>query len=472
MKKQSRDLTSEHAKFDDKIEQILGSTFPLPEKVEQAKKEAFEKVRAAAAESREKEEQKERMNETNKIKGRMDKRNMRKVYFGSFAGMAAVAAAVILSICMISPTVTARVPIVEHVFQEMGGILEFAGDYTKLAEPVKQAETGIESITAKGTTVTLSEVYCNETALSLSLVIHSEEKIPDTCVHENGKPEIDLSGLVDFDFDNEEGIDWAYAGDPSIDGALVDENTFAGVIRFEMGQYFAYAGLETEIPENFHVKLSISQIYGTKLKDTRPPMPKELREQYEIAMEENGLGLSDEDYEKFTEEQKEIEHQLFNDMWNAYYERYPDRQKYPNQYDNWFLEGPWDFEFEVKRNNENVIRKEINDVDENGLGIIAVTKTPVEIAVDMEQNLDYAVAILDAKGSLMGGDAVVYQNKVPVKGFDTSKIYIYICDYIEYMDEIKGCWWTDKYDISVRGEMFKELLDERALYRKEIVFEE
>jgi hypothetical protein len=189
-------------------------------------------------------------------------------------------------------------------------------------------------------------------------------------------------------------------------------------------------------------------------------------------MEENGLGLTDEDYEKFTEEQKEIEHQLFNDMWNAYYEQYPDRQKYPNQYDNWFLEGPWDFEFEVSRNNENVIRKEINDVDENGLGILAVTKTPMEIAVDMEENLDYAVVILDAKGSLMGGDAVVFQNKVPVNGFDTSKIDIYICDYIEYMDELKGYWWSDKYDESVKGEIFKELMDQRSLYHREIIFDE
>ncbi len=471
MKKQIEDLQSDDMSFEANIKKILGSTFPLPEKVEHAKQEAFEKVRAIAQEKEEKEELMDSMDKTVNITKRKDKQKIRKLYFGGFAA-AAVAAAVIISIWMISPTVTARVPIVEHVFQEMGGILEFAGDYTELAQPVKQAETGIESITANGTTVTLSEVYCNETALSLSLVIHSEEKIPDTCVHENGKPEIDFGGLVDFDFDNEEGIDWAYAGDPSIDGALVDDNTFAGVIRFEMGQYFAYAGLETEIPEKFQVKLSISQIYGTKLEDSRPPMPKELREEYEAAMEKNGLGLTDEDYEKFTEEQKEIEHQLFNDMWNAYYEQYPDRQKYPNQYDNWFLEGPWDFEFEVSRNNENVIRKEINDVDENGLGILAVTKTPMEIAVDMEENLDYAVVILDAKGSLMGGDAVVFQNKVPVNGFDTSKIDIYICDYIEYMDELKGYWWSDKYDESVKGEIFKELMDQRSLYHREIIFDE
>lgn len=155
-----------------------------------------------------------------------------------------------------------------------------------------------------------------------------------------------------------------------------------------------------------------------------------------------------------------------------YDELYPERQAYPNKYDNWFMSGPWNFTFDVSRNDKDVIRMEINDVNEVGLGIISVTKTPVEINVEMPENLVRFAAILDADGNLMGNDVPGYHNTAPVSGYDTSKIRVYICDYVEYMDELKGVWWSDGYDESVRGEVFKELLDEHCLYHKEIIFEE
>ena len=42
-----------------------------------------------------------------------------------------------------------------------------------------------------------------------------------------------------------------------------------------------------------------------------------------------------------------------------------------------------------------------------------------------------------------------------------SKIYVYVCDYTEYMDDIKG--YRNDAD-------FKKILEEKALYAKEIVF--
>lgn len=469
MDKQKEFLQADNLQLDDNIKKTLAGTFPLPPKVADAREEAYKKVRALADKESDTQQKDEDALEA-KREGGKSHQKLRKALLRGFAGTAAVAAAAFCCIYIVNPSVVAQVPIVSHVFEQIGGSLDFAGDYTGLAEQVKETEKGIESVTAEGTTITLSEVYCNETALYLSLVIHSEERIPDTFYDENGKPMISMYGQIDFDFDDEGAIDLVYVGDSEIDGKLVDDNTFAGVIRFDMGQHFSNKGIE--IPEKFKVQLSVPQIVGTKLHDTRPEMPKELKEQYEIAMEENGLGLTDEDYERFTEEQKDIEHQLFNDMWNAYYELYPDRQTYPNQYDNWFLYGPWDFAFDVARNDEAVIRKEINDINENGLGIISVTKTPMEINVEMPENLDCFAAILDADGNLMGNSVPGYDNAVPVNGYDTSKIYVYICDYVEYMDELKGVWWSGGYDESVKGEVFKELLDGRSLYSKEIIFDE
>ncbi len=470
MEKQRKILQTDNSQLDDNIKKTLAGTFPLPPKVAAAQRESFAKVRDMSKEKENRAQQNNGDILLGESGGGKSRRKIKKLLFRSFAGAAAVTAAAFCCIYIVNPSVAAQVPIVSHVFEQIGGALDFAGDYEKLAEPVQADEKGIESITIDGTNLTLSEVYCNGTALYLSLVVRSQEKIPDTFYDEDGKPMISMYGQIDFDFDEEGAIDLLYVGDSEVDGKLVDDNTFAGVIRFDMGQHFSDKGVE--IPDNFKVQLSVPQIVGTKLHDTRPEIPKELRDQYEAAMEENGLGLTEEDYERFTEEQKDIEHQLFNDMWNAYYELYPDRQTYPNQYDNWFLYGPWDFAFDVAKNDEDIIRKEINDINENGLGIISVTKTPMEINVEMPENLDCFAAILDANGNLMGNEVPGYGNDVPVNGYDTSRIYVYICDYVEYMDELKGVWWSGGYDESVKGEVFKELLDERSLYSREIIFEE
>lgn len=462
----------ETKRLDDHIKKILDGTFPLPENVETAKKEAFAKVRAMAEERERKKEQ-----------GFADiptyRQKNAKPLFRFFAG-AGVAAAVFSCICIANPAAAAQIPIVGHVFEKLGESLGFAGDYTDLAEPVKQSETAVENEDVhapisetyvkedEGVNVTISEAYCNDAALYLGLVIHSDEKLPATDLDQDDKPVIRVEGLADFDFDKEKAIDLSAGGDCYLDGVMEDENTYAGVIRFDMGQYFA--GKDIKIPKNFQVKLTVSRIVGTKPEDTSPEMPEALKGQYEAAMKENGLSVTDDAYEQFTEEEKETEHQLYLEMWNAYYEMYPEKLQYPNKYVNWWIDGPWDFEFDIAVKNKDVIRKDINDLNENGLGIIAVTKTPVEITVETGQNADYIVAVLDADGNLMTGDGS--SNTVSVSGHDTSKIDVYICDYIEYMDELKGYWWSDHYEERAKEKTFRQLLDERSLYHKEIRFDE
>lgn len=62
-------------------------------------------------------------------------------------------------------------------------------------------------------------------------------------------------------------------------------------------------------------------------------------------------------------------------------------------------------------------------------------------------------------------------NTVSVGDHDISKIDIYICDYVEYMDEIKG--YNFGRDIKDSGyDNFKDLLDAKALHHTEVVFEE
>ena len=70
----------------------------------------------------------------------------------------------------------------------------------------------------------------------------------------------------------------------------------------------------------------------------------------------------------------------------------------------------------------------------------------------------------------MGGDCLGLCT-VPISTYDASKVDIYICDYIEYMDELKGYWWSTDYKEKAKEKTFKQLLDERCLYHKEVTFE-
>ena len=97
-----------------------------------------------------------------------------------------------------------------------------------------------------------------------------------------------------------------------------------------------------------------------------------------------------------------------------------------------------------------------------------MTATPFEISVkelytEEADPADYYAVLLDADGKMirmaeMGGNS----EALPIYGHDISTVTVYICDYVEYMDELKG-----KAD----QPGFKDLMEERALYKKEVHFE-
>ncbi|MDO4306776.1 MAG: DUF4179 domain-containing protein [Eubacteriales bacterium] len=573
MKKQIEFPELENTRLDDKIRRIMQREFPLPEKAEAAKNEAFAQIKDRCKASID--------TEAGQIQGRDRCRNKantntrhtkrkQKAFFRAFAGTAA-AAAVFSAVCITNPAFAAQIPLVGHVFEEIGQSLGFSGDFSKYAKPLKetasggenQAEgteqaggnetvkavetaadtdgaqdtntedtgSGLYSMSHNGMTVTLSEVYCNDVALYVSMVITSEEEFPDTMLwdDETGTVILDLfNSTLKFSYNDNEIL-----ANEDVDGKMVDEHTYAGVLRCDLtsttdssdyesyykkrdefllekgitqdeldnmtkevsakicellgiedltDEAIALAGgpdikdymAEVEIPDSFSVELNIPQIVGTKANpETMPEMPEDLLAEYEKEMEEHGLGLTDEDYAGFTEEEAEIEHQLYIKMWNAYTERYPGAYGYPNDYQNWSVDGPWSFRFDVSKNTSETIVKQINDVDENGLGLVSVTKTPFEITIDDGGGYDYFTVALDANGDILPyGGVSGSANVLAVQDRDVSKIDIYICDYIEYMDELKGYYWSDDYEENKKTKTFKQLLDERALYHKEVTFED
>ena len=158
---------------------------------------------------------------------------------------------------------------------------------------------------------------------------------------------------------------------------------------------------------------------------------------------------------------------------NQYVQRYPDADEYPNQYENWWVDGPWEFDFDVTVDHSETISVKANQEGNCDIGEIEVTKTPFELALyyDYNKAADYFVAVLDADGELMGfGHQGGSTDEHPITGHDVSEVTVYVCDYMEYMDELKGYYYSSDYEEKAKEKTFKQLLDERCVYSEKVSF--
>lgn len=570
---------------DNAIEEIMQAEFPLPRQAEDAKNEAFARIREMAADSgnaentenmvqrlREKSTKKSTKKSTEsygkKSTGTVKSHKKFKAVYKTALGLTA-AAAVFSAVCITNPAFAENIPLVGNVFKQLGNSLGFYGDYSKYAKQLtdstedalsadadgsqegssnsqnvqaedqnttenhnadKTKDDQSYSKTVDGTTVTLSEVYCNELAMYLSMTIHTEDKFPDTFIRFDGKPDIMLSenSTVKYDYmDGKSNLFNAY-----LDGKMLDDNTYAGVLRIPVedmtvddagwtkfyevrNAFFKEKGIDVDsedfsfdklaqtlgmdeysdeklpqvggpaisdyvkdikVPDRFTMEMDLKDIVGTLPddQDTTPDIPQDLWDEYNQKMAEHGISTDDADYESLTEEQKNLEHQFFTEMWNEYYERYPEANEGNNRYNSWTLKGDWKFNVDVEKNTSDTVEKDVNVVDENGDGVLSITKTPFEITMKMQDpETKYVAVMLDANGDILpdGGVANGNAGTYAIQDRDISTVYIYLCDYYEYMDELKGYYWSDDYEEKAKTKTFKQLLDERAVAGTEVHFD-
>lgn len=570
---------------DNAIEEIMQAEFPLPKQAEDAKNTAFARIREMAAasgnaentenmvrrlseKSTKKSTEKSTGSSGKKSSGTVKSHKKFKAVYKTALGLTA-AAAVFSAVCITNPAFAENIPLVGNVFKQLGNSLGFYGDYSKYAKQLtdstedarsadadgsqegsnnsqnvqaedqnttendnsdKTKDNESYSKTVDGTTVTLSEVYCNELAMYLSMTIHTEDKFPDTFIRFDGKPDIKLSenSTVKYDYmDGKSNLFNAY-----LDGKMLDDNTYAGVLRIPVedmtvddagwtkfyevrNAFFKEKGIDVDsedfsfdklaqalgmdeysdeklpqvggpaisdyvkdikVPDRFTMELDLKDIVGAlpENQDTTPDIPQDLRDEYNQKMEEHGISTDDADYESLTEEQKNLEHQFFTEMWNEYYERYPEANEDDNRYNSWTLKGDWKFNVDVEKNTSDTVEKDVNVVDENGDGVLSITKTPFEITMKMQDpETKYVAVMLDANGDILpdGGVANGNADTYAIQDRDVSTVYIYLCDYYEYMDELKGYYWSDNYEEKAKTKTFKQLLDERAVAGTEVHFD-
>ena len=255
MKKQIDFPELENIQLDKEIKKTLEREFPLPETVENAQKAAFAQIKKLQGVTDEKQAYSDFVAAKTKKKSSHGRRWVRFC-----SGMAAAAAA-FSGVCIVNPAFAAQIQLVGHVFEELGESLGFSGDFSRYAKPVEDIQivyedseegseaadadtktetdagaTGNEdssySQTKNGMTVTLSEIYCNDEALYVSLVLHSEDEFPETMNFQNSDtPLINLMrSTMKFSFDDQEKL----LDMSSVDGKMIDDHTYAGVVRYDL----------------------------------------------------------------------------------------------------------------------------------------------------------------------------------------------------------------------------------------------
>ena len=381
------------------------------------------------------------------------------------AGITLGCAAAAFFFCMIlfltNPVMAENLPGIGNLFSLLQDKVSFFGNFEDYATPLERsAEDGLESEdnlaapdvenapeafsqTQDGLTITLSEVYADPLAVYLTVLIENDEPFPDSFVDQNGDQTLCLSIQSRLDFKESEDED--YFLPYYTEGAFLNDHSYSCILRLPLQERLDYQDPEgyQEVPDEIHLDFRVQQVLGY-LAD-----PQRWDSGY---TEEELAAMSDEEFQAVMAQMPE---------------EYLDR---PNKYENYWYDGSWDFSLDLTVDKSRTQVIEVNELNEKGVGLADVILTPYELVVNdlyapEVPFYDYFCVALDANGNRLPyndsfGNCAFYT----VQDRDISTIDIYILDYIEYMDELKGD--ENYYDNENKApeDQWSTLLEQRCLY--------
>ncbi len=369
------------------------------------------------------------------------KLHRKRTVFRYSAAAAGILAALCAGVLLASnPALAAKLPLIGHIFSRIQEKVSYKGNFSDdakiyieddaakelsdsktptakaKADPSSEKQTENPLVqTSGGLTVTVSEANCSTQALYLALCIENEEAFPADFIKTQNMdgylPDYDLLSLESSSYYNVPGLTkkdrpagGGYATPYYIEGQFVDDHTFIGIIQVSLDEDLrssAAATLSSDkknaaLPAEFIYYLEISDIYADLL-------------QYE---------------ETYATDPETHEQVSLSEPLKKHYK------------------GKWNFAIPVSMNKADTKTVEINKKNKNGVGIGSVEKTNFEIKAELllpegAQPYDYLVVICDADGKRLesqGGNSEVFSTY----GRDTQTVYVYVYDYIKYMDELKG----------------------------------
>ena len=398
-------------------------------------------------------------------------------------GISTVAAAVVVAFtfCAVNPALAEKIPFIGDLFTRVQDVFPFGQvpeeESVSLYSDIVSEEGGQNQEDNAGAvsdveeespyrqkvgdlTITLTDVYASNQAIFVGVCVENEQEFPELVVFEaqGGYQKLQIETVERYSFRDDE-----ITRLRDIQGKFEDAHTFIGVMRIDYseinvdGRRYDEAVKEAEanneplptvdaetrddwfdeyvIPETFQMELQISEIIGYLAEPSKP----------------EGMKSSEEIEQMSQEEAFE-----YINSWPAEW------REFPNKYENWFAEGSWEYALTVEQSTANVKTIAINEVNEEGIGMESIELSPVEMtlnAIEPADHLTFAIA-LDKNGEKIDfGSSNAYE--LAIAGHDVSTVYIYIFDYDEYMDDIKGYFFGK----DTAGRNVREILEERALFK-------
>lgn len=402
------------------------------------------------------------------------KRKHKSILKGIGIGLSSVAAVLVLTFtfCVMNPVMAMEIPVLGGLFAKVAEFFSFGRlpeeEVTELytqedLDMKTQEDLGVKTQEAlyqktdNGITISLTEQYASNQAVYVGMCIENEQGFPELQVNQDGSQYLRIKTLENYSFRADEINSYR-----TIEGKFEDAHTFIGIMRIDyseidkddrkyqeayrqaqergeelaltMENYSEYID-QYQIPETFSMELDISKVVGYL---ANPTMPEEM----------NGV----QGQEEMTDEE-----------WEAYMKSLPDEwYQFPNSYENWWQDGTWKYDLNITKKDSNAKVIQVNETNAQGIGLESLEISSVEMTLNTIEPvgmMTFAVA-LDANGNKIesgGGNA----DELAIEGHDISKVFIYICDYDQYMDELKG------YGVPGNGnsKSFQEVLEEHALFK-------
>ena len=417
---------------------------------------------------------------------------------GRIAGGMAAVLAVGFIFCAVNPVMAKNLPVVGGLFEMLQDNVSFFGDFSDHAttlESVDTTESDIEgnssedteagqdmtkkdtayTKTADNLTITCSEVYANSQAVYITMQFKSDNPFPKTeTLAESGTPVIDLdmTGGVDFNSEASPVIDG------QVEGQFLDDNTYACIFRYDLAQaakdYTEYNEKYDEMTQQVMDEMGITQ---ADLDDQTDEGYALLEEFINKVSERGGA------YQKYI---KEID---IPDTFNLHLDitkvrgleanyqwSEEDEKKYGTDAGYYKYEGDWSFDIPVTVDDSQTEVMELNDTNDEGIGLKSVIRTPYELTVNElyedGSDSDCFMVALDANGNkLPYNDSTGNCNNFTIQDRDISTVDIYILDYTQYMDELKGPDNYNNNENKPEGQKWSDLLDQYAKYHKTLHFD-
>lgn len=166
------------------------------------------------------------------------------------SSITAASIALFMVVGITKTAIASKIPPLQSVFEAIQDNINSSGKYSKYATSVNK------SIINNGVEVTLSEVICDGESLYVSYIIESEKPFKNLGydIIEN---QILYEGKGRVNFTNETLDNGGIAG---IEGKFIDDNTFGGVEKYNLGFLGRDSGEIVEIPDNFEFEILMKNL--------------------------------------------------------------------------------------------------------------------------------------------------------------------------------------------------------------------